>query len=97
MIAFLLVLQHGAQDIFRKYPNRYESIISALCENLDTLDEPEAKVRPPPPSHPPPYGTLSWSRTARSRRKVWLNYFQSGIGSPGLHVDTKTPKQLGMD
>lgn len=33
-----------SQDIFRKYPNRYESIISALCENLDTLDEPEAKV-----------------------------------------------------
>lgn len=33
------------QDIFRKYPNRYESIISALCENLDTLDEPEAKVK----------------------------------------------------
>lgn len=34
----------GSQDIFRKYPNRYESIISALCENLETLDEPEAKV-----------------------------------------------------
>lgn len=32
------------QDIFRKYPNRYESIIGTLCENLDTLDEPEAKV-----------------------------------------------------
>lgn len=32
------------QDIFRKYPNRYESIISVLCENLDTLDEPEAKA-----------------------------------------------------
>ncbi|CAN0203439.1 unnamed protein product, partial [Ectocarpus sp. 4 AP-2014] len=32
------------KDIFRKYPNRYESIISALCENLDTLDEPEAKA-----------------------------------------------------
>lgn len=31
------------QDIFRKYPNRYESIIGRLCENLDTLDEPEAK------------------------------------------------------
>ena len=28
------------KDIFRKYPNRYESIISTLCENLDTLDEP---------------------------------------------------------
>ncbi|VDM67350.1 unnamed protein product [Strongylus vulgaris] len=31
-------------DIFRKYPNRYESIISTLCENLDTLDEPEARA-----------------------------------------------------
>lgn len=31
------------QDIFRKYPNKYESIISTLCENLDTLDEPEAR------------------------------------------------------
>jgi len=31
------------KDIFRKYPNRYESIISTLCENLDTLDEPEAR------------------------------------------------------
>jgi vesicle coat complex subunit len=35
---------HYVQDIFRKYPNRYESIIAELCENLDTLDEPEAKV-----------------------------------------------------
>ena len=33
-----------SQDIFRKYPNRYESIISTLCENLDTLDEPEARA-----------------------------------------------------
>jgi len=24
--------------------NRYESIIATLCESLDTLDEPEAKV-----------------------------------------------------
>ena len=32
------------KDIFRKYPNRYESVIAALCENLDTLDEPEAKA-----------------------------------------------------
>ncbi len=31
------------RDIFRKYPNRYESIIATLCENLDTLDEPEAR------------------------------------------------------
>eukprot|EP00919_Chromeraceae_sp_WS-2016_P037731 GHVR01090104.1.p1 GENE.GHVR01090104.1~~GHVR01090104.1.p1 ORF type:complete len:900 (-),score=178.13 GHVR01090104.1:53-2752(-) len=32
------------RDIFRKYPNRYEAIISVLCDNLDTLDEPEAKA-----------------------------------------------------
>mmetsp|Transcript_80939 Transcript_80939/g.121662 ORF Transcript_80939/g.121662 Transcript_80939/m.121662 type:complete len:548 (+) Transcript_80939:1021-2664(+) len=32
------------KDIFRKYPNRYESIIGKLCQNLDTLDEPEAKA-----------------------------------------------------
>lgn len=32
------------KDIFRRYPNRYESVISSLCENLDSLDEPEAKA-----------------------------------------------------
>jgi len=32
------------KDIFRRYPNKYESIIATLCENLDTLDEPEAKA-----------------------------------------------------
>ncbi|KAJ3124095.1 hypothetical protein HK101_006202, partial [Irineochytrium annulatum] len=32
------------KDIFRKYPNQYESIIATLCENLDSLDEPEAKA-----------------------------------------------------
>lgn len=32
------------RNIFRKYPNKYESIISILCENLDSLDEPEAKA-----------------------------------------------------
>ncbi|CAO3600089.1 unnamed protein product [Absidia cylindrospora] len=32
------------KDIFRKYPNQYESIIGTLCENLDNLDEPEAKA-----------------------------------------------------
>uniref|UniRef100_H2ZFP4 AP complex subunit beta n=1 Tax=Ciona savignyi TaxID=51511 RepID=H2ZFP4_CIOSA len=32
------------KDIFRKYPNKYESIIANLCENLDTLDEPEARA-----------------------------------------------------
>ncbi|ORX71492.1 Adaptor protein complex beta subunit [Linderina pennispora] len=32
------------RDIFRKYPNRYEAIIGTLCENLDSLDEPEARA-----------------------------------------------------
>ncbi|KAK5163219.1 uncharacterized protein LTR77_010805 [Saxophila tyrrhenica] len=32
------------KNIFRKYPNQYESIIATLCENLDSLDEPEAKA-----------------------------------------------------
>lgn len=32
------------KNIFRKYPNQYESIIGTLCENLDSLDEPEAKA-----------------------------------------------------
>ncbi|KAI9352525.1 Clathrin/coatomer adaptor, adaptin-like protein [Zopfochytrium polystomum] len=32
------------KDIFRRYPNRYENIIATLCNNLDTLDESEAKA-----------------------------------------------------
>jgi AP-1 complex subunit beta-1 len=32
------------KDIFRKYPNKYESIIGTLCENLESLDEPDAKA-----------------------------------------------------
>lgn len=32
------------KDIFRRYPNRYESIISTLCDCLDGLDEPEARA-----------------------------------------------------
>ena len=32
------------KDIFRKYPNKYESIIATLCENLEDLDEPDAKA-----------------------------------------------------
>ncbi|KAI7825262.1 Clathrin/coatomer adaptor, adaptin-like protein [Gamsiella multidivaricata] len=31
------------KDIIRKYPKRYEAIIPTLCQNLDSLDEPEAK------------------------------------------------------
>ncbi|KAF2877295.1 adaptin N terminal region-domain-containing protein [Massariosphaeria phaeospora] len=41
------IVQEGTvviRNIFRKYPNQYESIISTLCENLDSLDEPEAKA-----------------------------------------------------
>lgn len=32
------------KDIFRRFPDRYEKIIPTLCENLDLLDEPEAKA-----------------------------------------------------
>lgn len=32
------------RNIFRRYPNRYESVISVLCDNLGSLDEPEAKA-----------------------------------------------------
>ncbi|CAO3583435.1 unnamed protein product [Absidia cylindrospora] len=32
------------KDIFRRYPNRYEGILPTLCENLDVLDEPDAKA-----------------------------------------------------
>ena len=32
------------RNIFRKYPNQYESIISAVISNIDELDEPEAKA-----------------------------------------------------
>lgn len=32
------------QDIFRKYPDRYEGVIPTLCANLEELDEPEAKA-----------------------------------------------------
>jgi AP-2 complex subunit beta-1 len=32
------------KNIFRKYPNQYESIISTVLSNIDELDEPEAKA-----------------------------------------------------
>jgi vesicle coat complex subunit len=32
------------KDIFRKYPDQYEGIISTLCQNLDSLDEPDARA-----------------------------------------------------
>jgi vesicle coat complex subunit len=32
------------KDIFRRYPHRYEKIIVTLCDNLESLDEPEAKA-----------------------------------------------------
>jgi len=41
------VVQEAAvviKDIFRKYPSRYEQVLSALCDSLDVLDEPEAKA-----------------------------------------------------
>lgn len=32
------------KDIFRKYPNRYESVIGVLCDALESLDDPDAKA-----------------------------------------------------
>lgn len=32
------------RNIFRKYPNQYESIIGSVIQNIDELDEPEAKA-----------------------------------------------------
>eukprot|EP00485_Elphidium_margaritaceum_P001553 CAMPEP_0202687414 /NCGR_PEP_ID=MMETSP1385-20130828/3093_1 /ASSEMBLY_ACC=CAM_ASM_000861 /TAXON_ID=933848 /ORGANISM="Elphidium margaritaceum" /LENGTH=969 /DNA_ID=CAMNT_0049342197 /DNA_START=46 /DNA_END=2954 /DNA_ORIENTATION=- len=32
------------KDIFRRYPRKYEKIIVTLCDNLDSLNEPEAKA-----------------------------------------------------
>ena len=32
------------RDVLRRYPNKYEHIIGTLCENLDTLDNSEAKA-----------------------------------------------------
>ncbi|RKP10901.1 Clathrin/coatomer adaptor, adaptin-like protein [Thamnocephalis sphaerospora] len=32
------------KDVFRRYPNKYENTIPILCENLEDLDQPEAKV-----------------------------------------------------
>lgn len=32
------------KDIFRRYPNKYEGVIPTLCENIDALDEPDARA-----------------------------------------------------
>ena len=32
------------KDIFRKFPMEYERVIGALCENIESLDQPEAKA-----------------------------------------------------
>ena len=50
--------------------NRYESIIATLCENLDTLDEPEAKA------------SMIWIIGEYAERidnavRLWGLYFQS--------------------
>ena len=40
-----VTLEHVVVDIaLHEHPNRYESIIATLCENLESLDEPEAKA-----------------------------------------------------
>lgn len=41
----MVIVYHFSQDESDHYATcRYESIIATLCENLDTLDEPEAKA-----------------------------------------------------
>jgi hypothetical protein len=32
------------RDIFRKYPRRFDAILKDLCENMKSLDDPEAKA-----------------------------------------------------
>ena len=32
------------RDIFRKYPNKYDGLLGDICENLKSLDDPEAKA-----------------------------------------------------
>ena len=32
------------RDIFRKYPHKYEGILKDICENLKSLDDPDAKA-----------------------------------------------------
>lgn len=32
------------RDIFRKYPRKYEMILKDLCENLRSLEDPDAKA-----------------------------------------------------
>lgn len=32
------------KDVFRKYPNKYESVIATLCENLESLEAPEVSL-----------------------------------------------------
>lgn len=32
------------KDIFRRYPYRYETALTDLCEHLESLDEPEARA-----------------------------------------------------
>jgi vesicle coat complex subunit len=33
-----------AKDIFRKFPNKYESLIKQLCEKLEHYNEPDSKA-----------------------------------------------------
>ena len=40
----VVVIMH----IFRRYPDRYEGVLVTLCENLETIEDPQAQVTPPP-------------------------------------------------
>lgn len=32
------------RDVFRKYPSKYEGILKDICDNLKSLDDPDAKA-----------------------------------------------------
>jgi AP-1 complex subunit beta-1 len=63
------------RDIFRKYPNKYESVIGTLCENLDTLDDSEAKVILVP--------TTNISLTAQMLTREWWWWWGAGVDGLG--------------
>lgn len=76
------------KDIFRRYPNRYEGVIVNLCENLDSLDEPEAK------------SAMIWIigeyaeriEDAAERLESWIDTFEDETAQVQLSLLTATVK-----
>lgn len=76
------------KDIFRRYPNRYEGVIVNLCENLDSLDEPEAKA------------AMIWIigeyaeriEDAGDRLEAWIETFEDESAEVQLQLLTATVK-----